>query len=93
MLSLVFKRMLNIVLSLPIKKVTPSASPRGTYGRSASEEQQPRDIVTLSAVNQQDCTCSERKRQKDGSVKSSSPEDDVFQHAPTSFCPKATDKE
>lgn len=73
--------------------MTPSASPRGTYGRSASDDQQPRDVVTLSAVSQHDCSCGDKKKQKDGSIKSSSPEDDVFQHAPTSYCPKASEKE
>lgn len=75
-------------------KVTPTASPKGTYRRSASEEQQPRDAITLSAVSHHDCSCGVKEKPKEvASIKSSSPEDEVFQHAPTSFCPKASDKE
>ncbi|CRL03250.1 CLUMA_CG016560, isoform A [Clunio marinus] len=73
--------------------VTPTASPKGSYRRSASEEQQPRDTITLSAVSQHDCGCGVKDRSKEASIKSSSPEDDSFQHAPTSYCPKANDKE
>lgn len=76
--------------------VTPTGSPKGSYKRSISEEQPPpRDTITLSAVNNQTCTCGAKGRNKDGSLKSSSisPEDEVFQHAPTSCCPRATDRE
>lgn len=75
--------------------VTPTGSPKGSYKRSISEEQPPRDTITLSAVNNQTCTCGAKGRNKDGSLKSSSisPEDEVFQHAPTSCCARATDRE
>lgn len=73
--------------------VTPTASPKGSYRRSASEEQHPRDTITLSAINQQTCSCGVKEKPKESSVKSSSPEDEVFQHAPTSYCSKASDKE
>lgn len=74
--------------------VTPTGSPKGSYKRSISEDQQPRDTITLSAVNNQTCSCGASKvRTKDGSIKSSSPDDDIFKHAPTSCCPRATDRE
>ncbi|CAG9800325.1 unnamed protein product [Chironomus riparius] len=73
--------------------VTPTGSPKGSYKRSISEDQQPRDTVTLSAVNNQICSCSAKGKLKEGSIKStSSPEDDGFQHAPTSCC-KSSDKD
>lgn len=76
------------------REVTPTASPKGSYRRSASEDQQPRDVVTLSAVSHNDCGCGSKEKQKETtSVKSSSPEGDIFQHAPTSYCPKTSDKE
>lgn len=75
--------------------VTPTASPKGSYRRSASEEQQPKDAITLSAVSHHDCKCGVKEKQspKEASVKSSSPEDEVFQHAPTSYSPKESEKE
>lgn len=73
--------------------VTPTGSPKGSYKRSISEDQPPRDTITLSAVNNQTCSCGAIKVRniKDGSLKSSSPEDESFQHAPTSCCPRATE--
>jgi hypothetical protein len=85
-----------LLIDCLFRLVTPTASPKGSYRRSASEEQQPKDAITLSAVSHHDCACGVKERPKDGkeaSVKSSSPEDEVFQHAPTSYCPKASDKE
>ena len=80
-------------VSFLIHLVTPTGSPKGSYKRSFSEDQQPRDTVTLSAVNNQICSCSAKGKLKEGSIKStSSPEDDGFQHAPTSCC-RASDKE
>lgn len=77
--------------------VTPNGSPKGSYKRSASEEHhttKAMDTVTLSAINNQVCACGSREKTKEGgSLKSSSPEDDIFQHAPTSHCPKSSDKE
>lgn len=68
-------------------------SPKGSYKRSISEEQHPRETVTLCAVNNQTCSCGAKLLKKDGSIKSSSPDDDIFQHAPTSCCGKMNDKE
>lgn len=76
-----------------LQTVTPTASPKGSYRRSASEEQQPRDAITLSAVSQQDCGCGVKEKPKEASVKSSSPDEDVFQHAPTSYSAKTSEKE
>lgn len=75
--------------------VTPTGSPKGSYKRSISEDQAPRDTITLSAVNNQTCSCGAIGRKKDGGLKSSStsPEDEIFQHAPTSCCSRATDRE
>lgn len=79
--------------------MTPTGSPKGSYKRSASEEQHNHKIVdtlTLSAVGHNACSCSTKDKLKDGSgsVKSSSPDaDEIFQHAPTSYCPKSKDKE
>lgn len=74
--------------------VTPTGSPKGSYKRSISEDQQPRETITLSAVSNQICSCGAKGKLKgEGSIKStSSPEDDGFQHAPTSCC-RASDKE
>ncbi|XP_070497645.1 voltage-gated inwardly rectifying potassium channel KCNH6 isoform X5 [Chironomus tepperi] len=73
--------------------VTPTGSPKGSYKRSISEDQQPRETVTLSAVSNQICNCGAKGKLKEGSIKStSSPEEDVFQHAPTSCC-RASDKD
>lgn len=74
-------------------KVTPTGSPKGSYKRSISEDQQPRETVTLKAVSNLTCSCGANGKTKDGSIKSTSPEEDVFQHAPTSYCPKASEKE
>ncbi|CAO1308266.1 unnamed protein product [Diamesa hyperborea] len=79
--------------------VTPTGSPKGSYKRSASEEQHNHKIVdtlTLSAVGHNACSCGTKDKLKDGSgsVKSSSPDaDEIFQHAPTSHCPKSNDKD
>lgn len=82
--------MFKTVSKLP---VTPTASPKVSYRRSASEEQQPRDTVTLSAVSHHDCSCGVKEKLKGSSLKSSSPEDEVFQHASTSYYPKVNEKE
>jgi hypothetical protein len=93
-----FKVFQDFILKLAICQflVTPTASPKGSYRRSASEDQQPRDAITLNAVSHHDCACGVKEKQKEttsASVKSSSPEEEVFQHAPTSYCPKASEKE
>jgi len=81
-----------IVFIFYIRLVTPTGSPKGSYKRSISEEQTPRDTVTLSAVNNQVCSCGAKDKIKEASIKSISPDDEVFQHAPTSCC-KAIEKE
>ncbi|KAG5678050.1 hypothetical protein PVAND_007754 [Polypedilum vanderplanki] len=65
--------------------VTPTGSPKGSYKRSISEEQQ-RETVTLKAVSNQVCGCGAKAKMRESSSKSTSPEDEVFQHAPTSCC-------
>jgi hypothetical protein len=82
-------------LAIGLVVVTPTGSPKGSYKRSISEDQQPRDTVTLKAVSNQTCGCGSKAKVREGSLKSSSsPEEDVFQHAPTSCCVKeASEKE
>jgi hypothetical protein len=80
--------------TLSLSSVTPAGSPKNTYRRSVSEEHQPKDIVTLSAVNQAECSCGVKEKIKEGSMKSSlSPDEDFFQHAPTSCIHKSNEKE
>jgi hypothetical protein len=77
--------------------VSPAGSPKGSFKRSASEEHHTTkaiDTVTLSAISNQVCSCgSKEKITKDSISKSSSPDDELFQHAPTSHCPKTSDRE
>lgn len=40
-----------------------------------------------------ECTCGVKEKVKDGSIKSSSPDEDFFQHAPTSCIHKTNEKE
>lgn len=77
---------------LPTALVTPTGSPKGSYKRSISEDQPPRDTITLSAVSNQVCSCGAKDKTKEVSLKSTSPEDEIFQHAPTSCC-RASEKE
>lgn len=89
------KLLLTFFVSSFPHSATPAASPKCSYRRSVSEEHHhPRDIVTLNAVNQTECSCGVKEKLREGSIKSStSPDEDVFQHAPTSFVHKTSDKE
>lgn len=69
-------------------------SPKGSHRRSISEEQQlQKDTVTLSAVSNYDCSCGLKRKPNQDDGKGSISGKKEFQHAPSSFCHKTSEKE